>query len=183
MPDTEITRAETRKRARLLLVRSYDVDFDFTRAPRTFGSVSLIRFDCRQPGSTTHADLIADGVHAITLNGAPLDPATAWADGRITLPGLAASNELRVSADCAYTSSGTGMHRADSADGSVHIYAKLAQAYARSAYACFDQPDLKSAFTFRVTAPAGWVVLSNHPQADIERTVNDSQTVRFLPTP
>jgi aminopeptidase N len=45
------------------------------------------------------------------------------------------------------------MHRTDSADGTVHIYAKLAQAYARTAYACFDQPDLKSAFTFRVTAP------------------------------
>ena len=74
------------------------------------------------------------------------------------------------------------MHRTDSADGSVHIYAKLAQAYARTAYACFDQPDLKSAFTFRVTAPAGWAVLSNQPQADIERTVDDSQTVRFLPT-
>ncbi len=183
MPDTEITRAETGKRARLLLVRSYDVDFDFTRGPRTFGSVSLIRFDCRQPGSTSHADLIADGVRAITLNGAPLDPATAWADGRITLPGLAASNELRVSADCAYTSSGTGMHRADSADGSVHIYAKLAQAYARSAYACFDQPDLKAVFTVRVTAPAGWVVMSNQPQADVERTLHDSQTVRFQPTP
>ena len=183
MPDTEITRAETRERARLLLVRSYDVDFDFTRGPRIFGSASLIRFDCHEPGSTTHADLIAASVHSITLNGVPLDPATAWANGRITLPGLAASNELRVIADCAYTSSGTGMHRADSADGSVHLYAKLAQAYARTAYACFDQPDLKAVFTVRVTAPARWVVLSNQPQADIERTLDDSQTVRFQPTP
>ena len=75
------------------------------------------------------------------------------------------------------------MHRADAADGSVHIYAKLAQAYARTAYACFDQPDLKSVFTFQVTAPAGWVVLSNQPKADVERTLGDSATVRFLPTP
>jgi aminopeptidase N len=149
MPDTEITRAVTRERARLPLVRSYDVDFDFTRGPRTFGSVSLIRFDCHEPGSTTHADLIAASVHSITLNGVPLDPATTWADGCILLPGLAASNELRIIADYAYTSSGTGMHRADSADGSVHIYAKLAQAYARTAYACFDQPDLKAVFTVR----------------------------------
>jgi len=75
------------------------------------------------------------------------------------------------------------MHRTDSADGSAHLYAKLAQACARTAYACFDQPDLKSPFTFRVTAPAGWVVLSNQPQAYVERTLDDSQTVRFLPTP
>jgi aminopeptidase N len=181
--DAEITRAETTQRAQLLRVRSYDVDLDFTRGPRTFGSVSLIRFDCREPGATTHADLIATGVREIALNGVPLDPAAAWADGRITLTDLADRNELRVVADCAYASSGTGLHRSDSADGSVHIYAKLAQAYARTVYACFDQPDLKSAFTFRVTAPAGWVVLSNQPQADVERTLDDSQTVRFLPTP
>jgi aminopeptidase N len=181
--DAEITQAETTQRARLLRVRSYDVDLDLTRGPATFGSVSLIRFDCREPGATSHADLIAPGVREITLNGVPLDPGAVWAGGRITLTGLSDRNELRVVADCAYTSSGTGPHRTDSADGSVHIYAKLAQAYARTAYACFDQPDLKSAFTFRVTAPAGWVVLSNQPQADIERTLNDCQTVRFLPTP
>ncbi len=181
--DADITRDQTRERARLLRVRSYDVDLDFTRGPETFGSVSLIRFDCREPGATTHADLIATGVREIALNGEPLDPAAVWANGRIALAALADRNELRVVADCAYTSSGTGMHRTDFADGSAHIYAKLAQAYARTAYACFDQPDLKSAFTFRVTAPAGWVVLSNQPQADIERTVHDSQTVRFLPTP
>jgi aminopeptidase N len=181
--DADITRDQTRERARLLRVRSYDVDLDFTGGPGTFGSVSLIRFDCREPGATTHADLIATSVREIALNGAALDPSAVWADGRITLPALADRNELRVVADCAYTSSGTGMHRADSADGSVHIYAKLAQAYARTAYACFDQPDLKSPFTIRVTAPASWVVASNQPQADIERTLDDSQTVRFLPTP
>ncbi|HEX4087891.1 MAG TPA: aminopeptidase N, partial [Trebonia sp.] len=183
MSEAEITRAETTQRARLLRVRSYDVHLDFTRGPDTFRSASLIRFDCRSPGATSHADLIATSVREITLNGAPLDPAAVWAEGRITLPNLAASNELRVAADCAYTRSGTGLHRTDSADGSVHLYAKLAQAYARTVYACFDQPDLKSVFTFRVTAPAGWVIVSNQPQAHIERTLNDSQTVRFLPTP
>jgi aminopeptidase N len=183
MPDTEITRAETSERARLLRVRSYQVDLDFTRGPETFGSVSLIRFDCHEPGAATHADLIATGVREIILNGVPLDPQATWADGRITLPGLASRNELRVAADCAYTTSGTGMHRADSGDGSVHIYAKLAQAYARTAYACFDQPDLKAVFTFQVTAPAHWAVLSNQPQDHAGRASAGSRTVRFLPTP
>jgi aminopeptidase N len=183
MPDTEITRAETSERARLLRVRSYDVDLDFTRGPQTFGSVSVIRFDCREPGAATHADLIATAVRAITLNGVPLDPPASWANGRIALQGLASRNELRVDADCAYTTSGTGMHRTDSGDGSVHIYAKLAQAYARTAYACFDQPDLKARFTFQVTAPAHWAVLSNQPRDHAERPCADTRTVRFLPTP
>jgi hypothetical protein len=34
-----------------------------------------------------------------------------------------------------------------------------------------------------VTAPAGWIAASNQPQAHVERTLDDSQTVRFLPTP
>jgi aminopeptidase N len=166
VPAAEITRAETRERARLLRVRSYDVGLDFTRRAAAFGSVSLIRFDCAEPGAISHADLVADAVREITLNGTPLDPAVAWADGRIALPGLAAHNELRVVADCAYTGSGTGMHRSDSAAGDqTWIYGKLAQAYARTAYACFDQPDLKAEFTFRVTAPAAWTVLSNQPAA------------------
>ena len=139
----EITRAECRQRARLLGVRSYDVVLDLTRDEEVFGSVSVVRFDCAEPGAASHADLVADAVHEITLNGGRLDPAAVWSGGRIALPALAARNELRVVADCRYTGSGTGMHRsAGGDDGGTYIYGKLAQAYARTAYACFDQPDL-----------------------------------------
>ncbi len=159
----EITRAETRQRARLLRVHSYDVCLDLTKGDAVFGSVSVIRFDCAEPGAASHADLVASRVHEITLNGVPVDP-SACGQGRIALAGLAAHNELRVVADCAYTGSGTGMHRSvDSADGRVYTYAKFEPAYARGVYACFEQPDLKAEFTFHVTAPAHWTVLSNQP--------------------
>ncbi len=185
MPIAEITRAQTSQRARLVHVHSYDVALDLTRGEEVFGSVSVVRFDCTEPGEASYIDLIADAVHEITLNGMPLDPAAAYADGRVTLPGLAASNELRVAADCAYARSGTGMHRsADSADGGIYIYGELAQAYARTAYACFDQPDLKAEFTFRVTAPAQWTVLSNQPAAGAPDPAGDGSAVWcFLPTP
>jgi aminopeptidase N len=185
MPAAEITRAETSERARLLRVHSYEVALDLSRGAEIFGSVSVVRFDCAEPGAASYADLVADAVHEITLNGMPLDPAAVCADGRITLPALAARNELRVAADCAYAGSGTGMHRsADSADGGIYIYGKLAQAYARTAYACFDQPDLKAEFTFGVTAPAQWTVLSNQPAAGAPEPAGDGRAVwRFLPTP
>jgi aminopeptidase N len=181
----EMTRAETSQRARLLRVHSYDISLDFTRGAESFGSVSVIRFECAEPGTASNADLVANTVHEITLNGVPLDPEAVYADSRITLPALAARNELRVVADCAYSSSGTGMHRsADSADGGTHIYAKLAQAYARTAYACFDQPDLKAEFTFDVTAPQQWTVLSNMPAAGAPAAAGDGAAVwRFVPTP
>jgi aminopeptidase N len=184
MASAEITRAECRERARLLRVRSYDVALDLTRGDQVFGSVSVVRFDCAEPGAASHADLVARAVHEITLNGARLDPAAAWSGGRIALPALAPRNELRVVADCRYTGSGTGMHRsAGCDDGGTYIYGKLAQAYARTAYACFDQPDLKAEFTFHVIAPAQWTVLSNAPAAGRPSPVGDGGAVwDFLPT-
>jgi aminopeptidase N len=161
-------------------VDSYDVALDFTRGAQSFGSVSAIRFDCAEPGTSSHLDLVAETVHEITLNGTRLDPTAVWSQGRIALPSLAGRNQLRVAAECAYTNSGTGMHR--SADGGTYVYGKLAQAYARTAYACFDQPDLKAEFTFQVKAPAHWAVLSNQPLQSSERSAGDSRTARFLPT-
>ena len=177
MPIAEITRAETSERARLLRVDSYDVALDLTRGDEVFGSASVIRFGCREPGASTYVDLIADSVHEITLNGVPVEVAGAvqregdgemgrWAGGggRITLPALAADNVLRVVADCRYSGDGTGLHRAvDPADGRVYTYTKFEPAYARRVYANFEQPDLKASFTFHVTAPAHWAVLSNQP--------------------
>ena len=184
MAGAEITRAECGERARLLRVRSYDVELDLTRGEEVFGSVSVIRFDCAEPGAASHADLVADAVREITLNGARLDRAAAWPGGRIGLPALAARNELRVVADCRYTGSGTGMHRSDGCDdGGTYIYGKLAQAYARTAFACFDQPDLKAEFTFHVIAPAQWTVLSNAPAAGPPVPAGDGRAVwDFLPT-
>ncbi|HEY3957104.1 MAG TPA: aminopeptidase N [Streptosporangiaceae bacterium] len=204
MPVAEITRAETQQRAQLLHVRSYDVALDLTPGPPgngarsgndgpegnagspgpdVFGSVSVIRFDCAEPGASSFADLVAEAVHEITLNGVPVDPA-AWRHGRIALTGLAASNELRVVADCGYTSAGVGMHRSvDSADGKVYLYAKFEPAYARSVYACFEQPDLKATVSFHVTAPAHWTVLSNQPAPEPEPGPDGQAVWHFPPTP
>ncbi len=183
MPTAEITRNETAERARLLRVDEYHVHLDLTRGDKVFRSTSVITFDCAEPGADSYADLVAADVLEITLNGAEIDPDTAYADGRIALAGLAARNELRVVADCAYTYDSKGMHRAvDSADGRVYLYTNFEPADARSVYANFEQPDLKASFTFRVTAPAGWVVLSNQPAPDPVPT-GGVATWEFAPTP
>ncbi len=189
MQIAEITRSGTSLRAGLLRVDSYDVQLDLTCGDKVFRSVSVITFDCAEPGASSYADLVAETVHEITLNGTPIDPDTACAAGRIALPGLAARNELRVVADCAYTFDAKGMHRAtDSADGRVYCYSNFEPADARRVYANFEQPDLKAAFTFHVTAPAHWVVLSNQPAprpepAGHDGAGNDRATWHFPPTP
>jgi aminopeptidase N len=184
MPIAEITRSETRERARLLQVDDYDVALDLNRGPDVFGSTSVIRFSCTQPGASTYADLVAETVQEIVLNGVSIDPDGAWADGRIALTGLGPRNVLRVVADCRYGSTGAGMHRAvDSADGKVYTYTNFEPAEARKVFANFEQPDLKAAFTFHVTTPAHWTVLSNQPSPEPEAADGGTALWHFPATP
>jgi aminopeptidase N len=145
------------------------VYLDLTGSGETFGSTSVLRFGCAEPGASSYADLIAENVRQITLNGSVLDPAAVCSGGRIALSDLAARNELRVDADCHYSSTGAGLHRAvDSADGKVYLYTNFEPADARRVFANFEQPDLKAEFAFHVTAPAHWTVLSNQPAPEPE---------------
>ena len=88
-------------------------------------------------------------------------------------------------ADCRYSGDGTGLHRSvDSADGKVYLYTKFEPAYARRVFANFEQPDLKAPFTFHVTAPGHWTVLSNQPAGGTEPAAGGGGTVwHFPPTP
>ncbi len=165
MPAENLTRAEARERASLVATQSYDVTLDLTTSPTTFSSRTVLKFTAT-PGAGTHVDLIAPTVHEITLNGRSLDPAVVFADSRIQLDGLAAENELVVVADCAYMNTGEGLHRfVDPVDDEVYLYSQFEVADSRRVFAVFEQPDLKAEFTFTVTAPAHWVVVSNYPQA------------------
>src|SRR5438105_8121250 len=107
-----LTQAEARARAGLLDVLCYQIELDLTGRAGSgiFGSVSEVRFRCRQPGASAFIDLTAQRVHEIWLNGRALSPDSFTGD-RIHLPGLAAENQLRVVADCAYSDSGDGLTR------------------------------------------------------------------------
>ncbi|MGZ4445991.1 MAG: aminopeptidase N [Nocardioides sp.] len=167
MPGTNLTRDEAATRAALLDVTSYSIDLDLTTGEKTFGSTTTIAFTCSEPGSATFADLVGATVHEITLNGESIDPATAYADHRIALSGLAADNVLVVRADCTYSRTGEGLHRfVDPADDRVYLYSQFEVPDARRVFTTFEQPDLKAPFTFNVTAPTGWKVVSNSPSPE-----------------
>ncbi|MFI8995230.1 aminopeptidase N [Streptomyces sp. NPDC053542] len=168
MPGENLSRDEARERARLLTVDGYEVALDLRSAveqgdaSRTFRSRTTLRFRCAEPGAGSFADLVAPSVTSITLNGRELDPAAVFDGARIALPDLAAENVLVVDAQCAYSRTGEGLHRfVDPEDGEVYLYTQYEPADARRVFANFEQPDLKAPFDFEVTAPEGWVVLSN----------------------
>ncbi|MFF1559453.1 aminopeptidase N [Streptomyces sp. NPDC058279] len=187
MPGENLSRDEARERAELLSVEGYEVSLDLRSAvdeaepaegPRTFRSVTTIRFRAATPAAATFADLIAPSVNAITLNGRALDPAAVFDGSRIALDGLATENVLVVDANCAYSRTGEGMHRfVDPEDGEVYLYTQYEPADARRVYANFEQPDLKAPYRFEVTAPEGWHVWSNGVEESRE-----GQTRRFAET-
>ncbi|MFF8397195.1 aminopeptidase N [Streptomyces sp. NPDC016172] len=170
MPGENLSRDEARERAALLRVDGYEVSLDLRSAvgegrgdgPRTFRSVTTIRFRCNEPGASTFADLIAPSVTAVSLNGRDLDPGEVFDGSRITLEDLAADNELVVDAQCAYSRTGEGLHRfVDPEDGEVYLYTQYEPADSRRVFANFEQPDLKAPYRFEVRAPEGWTVWSN----------------------
>ncbi|GGX10558.1 aminopeptidase [Streptomyces malachitofuscus] len=170
MPGENLARDEARERAALLSVDGYEVSLDLRSAvgesggegPRTFRSVTTVRFRCAEPGAGSFADLIAPSVTAVSLNGRDLDPGEVFDGTRIQLEDLAAENELVVDAQCAYSRTGEGMHRfVDPEDGEVYLYTQYEPADSRRVFANFEQPDLKAPYRFEVRAPEGWTVWSN----------------------
>lgn len=180
MPGQNLTRIEAEQRAAVLSTESYQVELDLTTGPQTFASTTTIRF-AATPGASTFVDLIAASVQSITLNGVAVDSA-AFADSRIQLTDLAASNELTVAATCVYSNTGEGLHRfVDPADGEVYLYSQFEVADSRRMFAVFEQPDLKATFAFTVRAPEGWVVVSN--EAGTKAPAGDgTATWTFAPT-
>ncbi|WP_406727527.1 aminopeptidase N [Streptomyces sp. GD-15H] len=196
MPGTNLTREEAQQRAKLLTVDSYEVDLDLSDAQGggpsrpgeaesgggTYRSVTTVRFDVSADGDGAESfiDLVAPTVHEVTLNGDSLDPAEVFKDSRIALPGLLPGrNVLRVSADCAYTNTGEGLHRfVDPVDGQAYLYTQFEVPDARRVFASFEQPDLKATFQFTVKAPEGWTVVSNSPTPEPRGNVWE-----FEPTP
>ncbi len=162
-----LTRQEAQARAALIRVTAYRVHLDLDSGDRTFESTARVRFTCAEPGASTFLDLSADTVHAVTLNGADLDPAQVT-DGRLVLPGLRPENEVVVRATIAYCNDGQGLHRAvDPSDGRHYVYGHLFLDAAPRVFACFDQPDLKAPYDVTVQAPEEWIVVGN---GDARRT-------------
>ncbi|MFT4298435.1 MAG: aminopeptidase N [Aeromicrobium sp.] len=191
MPGTNLTREEAQQRAAVVSDPAYDVALDLTTGDERFGSVTTLTF-AATPGASTFVDLVDAEIDSITLNGEAVDPG-AYADSRIALTGLQATNELVVAARCRYSHSGEGLHRfVDPADGLVYLYTQFEVPDARRVFATFEQPDLKAEFTFHVTAPAHWQVVSNSPTPEpvpevpsrlVPRTSGtDTATWHFAPT-
>ncbi len=181
MPGDNLTRLEAQERKAIVDVSNYDITLDLTTGEETFRSTTVVTFTAT-PGASTFIDAIIRTAHSVNLNGVDLDPSVA--DGvRIQLDNLAAENVLTVVADAEYTNTGEGLHRfVDPVDGEVYLYSQFEVPDSRRVFAVFEQPDLKATYTFTVTAPAYWQVVSNSPTPE-PVVKGDTATWSFAPTP
>lgn len=184
MPGENLTRKEAQERAALVSVDSYSVTLDLTTGDKTFYSKTQVKFSATTPGSSTFIDAITNSVERVVLNGLELDPAEVSDGLRIQLPNLAADNELIIEATANYMNTGEGLHRfVDPVDNEVYLYSQFEVPDSRRMYAVFEQPDLKAKFTFQVTAPSRWKVVSNQPVETMDDLGGGKATWAFKQTP
>ena len=158
---------ESRRRADLLTITSYDVSLDLTGDDRTFTSTTAIGFSAAETGNT-FVDVKPVRLVSAHLNGSAV-PVDLLDGGRLPLAVRDGQNQLVVEAVMGYRNDGEGLHRAvDPADGLHYTYGMSAVDAAPKIFACFDQPDLKAPYTFHVTAPVDWVVLGNARAEQVE---------------
>ncbi|GAA2133230.1 aminopeptidase N [Glycomyces algeriensis] len=170
-----LTRDEAQRRAELLRVESYTVELDLTGHEQgdTFGSRTVVKFSCTEPGAETFIEIAAERIEDAYLNGEPVNLTAFDPKAGLKITGLAAENELVVNAIFAYSTDGQGLHRmVDPVDKETYLYSQFEVADAQRVYACFDQPDLKAKFTFQVRTPKHWTVISNMP-AENEAVVEE----------
>jgi aminopeptidase N len=183
VPGENLTRKEAIERANIVDVQSYAVEIDLTQGAELFGSTTRVRFSAKE-GSTTFIDAITGAVHSVVLNGQVLDPAEVSDGIRIQLPSLAKENELVVVAQGKYTNTGEGLHRfVDPVDQEVYLYTQFEVPDSRRMFAVFEQPDLKATFSFNITAPSYWKVISNSPTPEPHELREGVSVWNFAPTP
>ena len=182
MSTANLNRSEVAERSRAISVAGYRVELDLRSAVdsavKAFSTVTTI--DLTSSVESTWLDFIGAAVDSVDVDGASIP--VEYDGSRIGLRGLGGSNVVRVAAHGHYSRSGEGLHRfVDDADDQTYLYTQYEPADARRVFACFEQPDLKAPFTFEVTAPDGWEVLSNQP-ATQTLSVDGAQRVTFAPT-
>ncbi|MGM7697088.1 aminopeptidase N [Microbacterium sp. A84] len=182
MSSANLTRQETAARSAGVTVHTIRVELDLFDAQNQerpgFGVTTTLMFDAT--ASETWIDFIGESVNRVTINGA--EQPVAYDGARIAVTGLAASNTVVVEGVGLYSRSGEGLHRfVDPVDGETYLYTQYEPADSRRVMACFEQPDMKAAFTFVVRAPLGWHVLSNQSAVSVDEH-DGAQTVEFAPT-
>jgi len=158
-----LTQQEAADRVRRVRDASYDIVLDLVAGESTYRGDVTLRF-VAQGSEPLFLDFRGQTIEHLEVNGTETEPN--WNGYRLTLPGwlLQESNVVRVRYVNEFDRTGDGFHRfVDPEDGEEYVYTNFEPYEAHRLFPCFDQPDIKGHYTFTVTAPAEWLVLTNSP--------------------
>ncbi|MDO5737157.1 MAG: M1 family aminopeptidase, partial [Propionibacteriaceae bacterium] len=181
-----LTREETAGRAQAIQIERQRVSVDVRDATDlsqpTYPVATTIVLTSSEPD--TWLDYQGDAVTALLVDGAsrPVE----FDGARLTLRDLPVGQScvIEVQGASRYSRSGEGMHRfRDPVDDQIYLYTQYEPADARRVFPCFEQPDIKPHFTFELTGPSGWQLLSNQPEISRQAVGNGIDHVTFAPTP
>lgn len=181
-----LTEVETAARSAVIVVHKQRVDVDLSDCRDLDQPTFPVRSSMRltSEAEETWLDFQGDAVTAVFVDDQRRD--VDYDGARIRLLGLPTGRASTVVVEAAarYSRTGEGLHRfRDPADGETYLYTQYEPADARRVFPCFEQPDLKTAFTFTMTGPDGWQLLSNQPEVARQPAGPGLVTVDFAPTP
>lgn len=182
---TSLSREDAVQRSSHVRLEHMDVSVDLSRAydpqEMTFPVTSVFTLESSSPELSIDAHA---HVMSVLVNGATHPWDHEGEALRLTgLPvGTPMTIEVRALSD--YSRTGEGLHRyVDPEDGRTYLYTQFEPADAHRAWPCLDQPDIKPRWTFHVTAPSEWLVISNGATARVEQATEGSSTHHFVTTP
>ena len=180
MGSANLSHAEAAARSAQIVVHHSAIALDVSDAKADgvthFGVHASIRLTSQTPD--LWLDFLDAEVNALAVDG--LDQTVDY-DGarlRVNVP-AGVETIVVVTGRARYSRSGQGMHRfVDPVDGETYLYTQYEPADARRVFPNFEQPDLKTSYSFSVTAPAGWWVASNGEEVAVEHL--DEATTRHF---
>jgi aminopeptidase N len=174
-----LTESEAAGRAARISNVSYTLHLDLQPKSETYRGELAAEFELENGASPVFLDFTGKTIRSLLVNGKTV-PAPDWNKHRLELPEalLKEENRVVVAYENAYSHTGSGFHQfLDPEDGREYIFSDFEPFNAHQLFPCFDQPDLKAAYTVSVTAPASWIVVSNGRDAEVQ-TLPDGRTRR-----
>lgn len=162
--------------------------------PRFSGTTTIV-VEMREP--TQSVVLNATGMNitkAIARTGTTDVPAswlarrahTANADDEIVLSFRqalpAGPATLEVTYDAPFAADLLGLYRVEE-KGRFYAYTQFEPTHARRAFPCFDEPEFKTPYNVRITAPRGSIALSNAPELSHAENPDGMVVYDFQPSP
>jgi aminopeptidase N len=162
-PGGTLTRADAAERAALVRDPAYELSLSLGADDKDFSGRETLRFALEAPAEGLTVDFEGGAVSALTVNGSSVAAPDVSA-GFFVLPKSAlraGENVVALSYTAPYSVDGSGLYRfRDPEDERVYLYTNFEPYAAHRVFPCFDQPDLKAAYSLTVDAPASWTVIS-----------------------